>query len=162
LIKVYGPHVSVLYTSSTAQTSLQSQAHYFNQAFALQPNPLYELAYASTFVYSYLISLSPSNDIREAFARINEHEEKLSKVILEGLVELEGIGKVKIIGTREWKKERRAPTISFVVVGKESREVVGRFDQEGNVSGPELDLVQGGLRLMSCLVGNSLWTFLQS
>lgn len=71
-----------------------------------------------------------------AYEKISNHEEILSKLLVEYLVSKYERG-VRIIGNKSWKKEDRAPTVSFVVQGERalrSRKVVEEIDKTGLVS----------------------------
>ncbi|KAG9038123.1 hypothetical protein FS837_001299 [Tulasnella sp. UAMH 9824] len=151
--KVYGPHVSVLYSrKSSLDNSLTSLSHYFLKDYLkLQPGgPGYEVPYGTTGVLPYLLSLSgnggvgdrPESELlNEAFRRIAAHEEILMKPIIGFL--LSGEAKkagVRIVGPESADNEVRAPTISFVVVGQDgktkrlqSKDVVAAFDSQGGI-----------------------------
>jgi selenocysteine lyase/cysteine desulfurase len=98
--------------------------------------PNFELSYGSTAVLPYLLSLSGKNnsgDIvqlkRLANARIGEWEEKLMGALLEFLRSKKNKG-VRILGLEEADSSKRAPTISFVIDGKSSKQVVESFDEQ--------------------------------
>ncbi|KAH8927495.1 PLP-dependent transferase [Atractiella rhizophila] len=132
LYKVYGPHAAAAFVSSNEQRRLGSLAHYFN-AFSIQPNPAYELAHASTAIVPYLESLatSDSNDrLASAFERIADHEQSLMDVILGFLSSTEGI---TVIGNPSADKHARVPTISFIVQGQRSEEIVQKIHDSGEI-----------------------------
>ncbi|CAL1711922.1 unnamed protein product [Somion occarium] len=140
MYKVYGPHISVLYArASSLKSSLTSLAHHFlkvdDKPYKLQPGgPGYELVYGCTAVPIYLRSLSPSQDLNEAFKLIAEHEQTLVKPLLSYLKSKASRG-VRIVGEEETSLSR-VPTISFVVVGERairSQDIVKVFDQRGNI-----------------------------
>ncbi|KAG8894775.1 hypothetical protein FRC00_008476, partial [Tulasnella sp. 408] len=149
--KVYGPHVSVLYSrKSSLDNSLTSLSHYFLKDYLkIQPGgPGYEVPYGTTGVLPYLLSLAGSGGVgdrsesellNEAFRRIAAHEENLMKPIIGFLLSEEAKkAGVRIVGPESADKEVRAPTISFVVVGQDgktkrlqSKDVVAEFDSQG-------------------------------
>jgi selenocysteine lyase/cysteine desulfurase len=98
--------------------------------------PNFELSYGSTAVLPYLLGLSgkkESGDFvtlkRLANARIGEHEEKLMGPLLEFLRSKKDKG-VRILGLEEGDSAKRAPTISFVIEGKSSKQVAESFDEQ--------------------------------
>ncbi|KAG5633326.1 hypothetical protein H0H81_008718, partial [Sphagnurus paluster] len=137
--KVYGPHISALYTRSASLASLSPLVHHFlrleHSAYKLQPGgPGYELAYATTGAVAYLRSLTPSGDLREAFGAIAQHEQTLVAPLLAFLTHPEQRARgVRVVG-EENADLSRVPTISFVVGGQKpirSQDVVKVFDQKG-------------------------------
>src|ERR1700738_5073595 len=113
LTKVYGPHISVLYTRKRAQDNLASLAHFFLNAgdpgaLKLVPGgPNFELSYATTAVLPYLLSLSGagiSGDITQlkqlANRRIADHESRLMTPLLDFLKERKEQG-VRILGIED-------------------------------------------------------------
>jgi len=142
--KVYGPHVSVLYTRQASLDHLTSLAHFFLKTYKLQPGGVgYELTYGSTGVLPYLLELGNGITDKErlstAFTKISEHEQSLMESLIEFLLSKRDVG-VRIVGPESSSKSTRAPTISFVVVGDDgrtkrlrSKDVVARFDATGNV-----------------------------
>lgn len=148
--KVYGPHISVLYTRQAALESLTSLAHYFlkSPSYKLQPGgPGYEVTYGTSGVLPYLVQLASQapatadfEALQVAFARIAAHEQLLMEPLITYLLSKWDSG-VRIVGPESWKLEDRAPTISFVVVGDDgktkrllSKVAVAEFDETGNVS----------------------------
>ncbi|KZT20107.1 PLP-dependent transferase [Neolentinus lepideus HHB14362 ss-1] len=142
LYKVYGPHVSALYIHPAAlSTSLSSLAHHFlpDTVYKIQPGgPGYELAYSATALPAYLRSLSPARTLGASFALIQAHEEGLVRRLLgwlgapgqwERSVRVVGEG----LGDLGAEVGRRVPTVSFVVVGRRSADVVRVFDESGTV-----------------------------
>ncbi|TCD66001.1 hypothetical protein EIP91_001948 [Steccherinum ochraceum] len=138
--KVYGAHISVLYTKlDSLKTSLSPLTHHFLPydltSLKLQPGgPGYELVYSTTAVPDYFQSLTPAGTIEAAFAAIAQHEQTLLQPLLTYLKSKEGRG-VRIVGD-ENAGLSRVPTVSFVVVGPQrldSRAIVKIFDQAGNI-----------------------------
>jgi selenocysteine lyase/cysteine desulfurase len=98
--------------------------------------PNFELSYGSTAVLPYLLGLSGKNESGDfvtlkklANARIAKHEERLMGPLLEFLRSKKDKG-VKILGLQEGDSAKRAPTISFVIEGKSSKQVVESFDEQ--------------------------------
>ncbi|ESZ98562.1 hypothetical protein SBOR_1012 [Sclerotinia borealis F-4128] len=127
--KVYGPHISLLYASSSAISSLKTLGHYFNSSTTLSDKLAlagsnYELTSSIPHVTSYLAS--------QSWDSIRLHEEILQKTLLQYLLPRPDI---QILGQESWDTSKRVSTISFVVEGKGSREVVEQVDaaSEGDV-----------------------------
>lgn len=146
MIKVYGAHCAVLYAAPEALASVKSLAHYFlnlNEldSYKLSPGGSpYELTASAPRVTEYILSLSDLSGIAtraehyaRAFERIAVHEEKLSKIVLEFLLSQYARG-VRIVGPTTFSREKRVPTIAFVVKGKSSQSIVEAFDKTGKVS----------------------------
>jgi selenocysteine lyase/cysteine desulfurase len=152
------------------------------EANKLMPGgPGYELVYAATGVLEYLLSISPipgptsstslegpgsiysdpetQTRLEATFAAIAKHEQTLVERVL-GHLTSEKLAKrgVRVVG-EEMAHERRAPTISFVVVKGETgnaisgKDIVKFFDAKGTVgSFPSCDIphlmgdVQVGIR----------------
>lgn len=140
MYKVYGPHISVLYTrSQSLKTSLTPLTHHFlnvnDISYKIQPGgPGYELVYGCTAIPPYIKSLAPEGTLEAGFAAIAAHEQVLVEKLLEYLKGKFDRG-VRIVG-EEGSGPDRAPTISFVVVGQKaipSKEVVKVFDQKGGI-----------------------------
>jgi selenocysteine lyase/cysteine desulfurase len=92
----------------------------------LEPgNTNYELAWGSAGIVDYLDALGGGGgdraSIDQAFEDIAEHETSLSEKLLAYLRERNDI---RIIGRRDSAKDRRVPTISFKVEGRDSAEIV--------------------------------------
>lgn len=142
-MKVYGPHISALYVRlSSLLGSVSAITHHFlkvdHRSYKLQPGgPGYELVYGTTGVLPYLLSLTPSNDLKASFNAIAAHEQKLLQPLLAFLTAPEQTERgVRIVG-EESPGINRVPTISFVVVGEKatkSSDIVKVFDKEGGVS----------------------------
>lgn len=127
----------------------------------LQPGgPGYELVYGCTAIPIYLRTLSPSQDLNEAWTLIAEHEQSLVKPLLTYLKSKYSRG-VRIVGPEEANLSR-VPTISFVVVGERaiaSQDVVKVFDQKGNVSAGTAASKKALTPF--CSDWNPLWPFLR-
>jgi cysteine desulfurase family protein (TIGR01976 family) len=140
--KVYGPHHAALYGKYDL---LRHKAGNINHAFygedkvpaKLEPgNPNYELAFGCIGVIDYLEALSSAHGINAsgraaveaAFALIADHEEVLSRRLLDYLTERND---VTIIGDPSPDQARRVPTVSFAVEGMSSQAVVREVDAAG-------------------------------
>ncbi|KAF8073921.1 pyridoxal phosphate-dependent transferase [Lyophyllum atratum] len=140
--KVYGPHISALYVrAATLQASLAPLVHHFlnynHTSYKLQPGgPGYELAYGTTGAVDYLLSLTPSRDLKKTFDAIAAHEQTLVAPLLGFLTDpAQRERGVRVVGEEDAGLSR-VPTISFVVVGQKplkSRDIVRVFDQMGEI-----------------------------
>lgn len=137
--KVYGPHFAVLYGKHEDLLALPSLNHYFIDRSVVpyklqQGNVNYELAVGCTGIVSYLEELGARVGsegprrarILAAFDAIAAHEEALAERLLSYL---RGRNDVRIIGHREADRALRVPTISFVVPGRPSDDIVRRVDE---------------------------------
>ncbi|KAL8998619.1 MAG: hypothetical protein Q9169_002370 [Polycauliona sp. 2 TL-2023] len=127
--KVYGPHIAVLYASSSAQASIESLGHYFHTPANTLAIKLglaassYELVSTIPTLLAYF---GPDPQARgKSWAAIAAHEESLSKILLDYLNAWED---VTVYSERSPKKELRVPVISFSVRGRNSREIVEAVD----------------------------------
>ncbi|ORX95324.1 cysteine desulfurase-like protein [Basidiobolus meristosporus CBS 931.73] len=142
--KVYGPHVSVLYARKSCMKELGALNHYFipedDYPYKFQPGNLnYELTYATSAVVEYFNRLGaeenvsakiiPSN-LDRAFQKVAAHEETLAKRLLDFLNSKES---VRIIGLADSDPQLRVPTISFVVKGMDSDQVVSHVDNSQKI-----------------------------
>lgn len=123
--KVYGPHVAVLYASQAAQEHVKPLAHYFNPTKTLEDKlgfaaSNYEAVQSLPAVVSYLA------DKGEA---ITAHEGKLQAILLDFLNARDD---VTVLGSTSADSAVRVPTISFVVKGRNSREIVEQADKVSN------------------------------
>jgi len=122
---------------------LTSLVHHFLQVdtlpYKLQPGgPGYEIAYATTAVVPYLLSLSPNaNSLDASFEAITIHEQQLLKVLLGFLTAPEQVERgVRVVGDDKVGIDR-VPTVSFVVTGQramKSKDIVKVFDAKDGVS----------------------------
>lgn len=128
--KVYGPHYSILYGKKEHLERLPGVNHFFLEKeipYKFEPGHVnFELTYGLLGLKDYLIGLASVHSGGEkimsfrksaeiAFDLIAEHEERLSKRLLEFL---NSKGNVRVIGKKEWSREIRVPTVSFVIKGK--------------------------------------------
>ncbi len=139
--KVYGPHYSTLYIKKEILRTLPGINHFFigdeEGPYKLQPgNANFELSYGYLGYKDYLEQAynehfedqnlnfrNKAEAISELFAK---HEESLSKHLLDFL---NSKSNVKIIGSKEWSKEVRVPTISFIIEGIKSNEIPIQVDE---------------------------------
>lgn len=135
LYKVFGPHHAVLYVKKECLLELDNIYHHFFTKEQIpgkvEPgNPNYELTYACTGILDYLTALGKGSDDRErlqtAFHDIAVHEQRLSERLLNYLRQKK---EVKIIGREDADIEHRVATISFIVEGKKSDDVVTKIDE---------------------------------
>ncbi|QSZ34065.1 hypothetical protein DSL72_005653 [Monilinia vaccinii-corymbosi] len=130
--KVYGPHISLLYASPRALSSLKSLGHFFNPSNTLADKlglagSNYELTGSIPKVVDYLATA-------QSWEGIREHEENLQKTLLEYL---SSRSDVEILGERSCDTSKRVSTISFLVSSpdgseRSSREVVEAVDAASN------------------------------
>ena len=140
LYKVFGPHYAVLYGKYDRLLDLANLSHYFIPADRLpgklQPgNPNYELCWGAAGIPDYLAELgarsgataaaSRRGQIDTAFDAIAVHEAALADRLLAFLRARRG---VRVIGPEVSDAGTRVPTISFVVDGRDSRDIVTRID----------------------------------
>lgn len=127
--QVYGPHISMLYASLSAQeSSMASLGHYFNPSSTLEGKlglaaSNYELTAAIPCVSAYFGS-SPSASVK-TWSAIKAHEAALQEILLSYLRRRKD---VTIFGELSPNPELRVPTVSFVIDGQGSRSVVERVE----------------------------------
>ncbi|KAH8820368.1 pyridoxal phosphate-dependent transferase [Xylogone sp. PMI_703] len=130
--KVYGPHISMLYASPAGLSQVHSLGHYFNPSATLSQKlglagSSYELVAAMPAILSYL----PPSDLAR-WASIQKQEEALQGAVLDYL---NSRPDVTICGEKDADGNKRVSTISFVINGKKSQDVVESVDKlsEGNM-----------------------------
>ncbi|QQR75871.1 MAG: cysteine desulfurase-like protein [Holophagales bacterium] len=141
LYKVYGPHLAALWGRRDHFLALGKLNHEFvgddDVPYKLQPGgPCYELAAALPATLDYLVEVGrragapgdapPRAALAQAFAALAAHEESLAAPLLEFL---RSRSDVRIVGDPSPERSQRAPTVSFVVAGRDSAEIVGRVDE---------------------------------
>ena len=139
--KVFGPHYAMLYGKYEHLLRMANLNHSFIAAddipYKLQPgNQNYELGWGATAIGDYLGDLGASlgeagNErarIVSAYAGIAAHEAELSGRLLSYL---RGRNAVTILGDPTPDPARRVSTISFVVRGMPSEDVVRAVDRHG-------------------------------
>lgn len=139
--KVYGPHYSLLYGKKELLEEMPGFNHFFLEdmvPYKFQPGSVnYELSCGLSGLKEYfqeIASLHKAGNTTgkgnaaaafayELFAR---HEEMLSKKLMEFL---NSKSNVRIIGSKEWDRAIRVPTVSFVVDGVKSSLIPPRVDE---------------------------------
>lgn len=139
--KTYGAHFSALYGRYDALLAAGNINHRFfsreKVPQKLEPgNANYELAYSCLGVIDYLEAFAQAHGINSkgrdaveaAFGLIADHEEILAERLLSYL---RGRSDVTIIGAPQADRAVRVPTISFVIHGRKSRDIVEAVDPTG-------------------------------
>jgi selenocysteine lyase/cysteine desulfurase len=126
----------MLYASPQGLESIKSLGHYFNPSSTLEDKlglagSNYELTAAIPSVVSYL-----SN--QNSWSAIEKHEGELKSYLL---TYLNSRSDITIFGEKESDTKKRVSTISFVVKGRKSQDVVEEIDE---VSGGEMGIRWGG------------------
>ncbi|PMD38894.1 PLP-dependent transferase [Hyaloscypha variabilis F] len=148
--KVYGPHISMLYASPNALKKVAPLGHYFNPDSTLEDKlglagSCYELTAAIPAVISYF-----GTDPSASWAAIEKHEAELQGTLL---AYLNARPDVTICGEKDADTKKRVSTISFVVEGKKSRDIVEKVDE---LSKEEMGIRWGGfysVRLLEEVLG---------
>lgn len=124
-MQVYGPHIAILYASTSAQKNLVSLGHYFNPTTTLE-NKLglaaasYELVQSIPAIVDYLKPIAHA---------IPAHEEKLQKILLDFLNSRPDI---TIYGEKSSDPKVRVSTIAFSVDGWGTRELVETVEKQSD------------------------------
>jgi len=123
--QVYGPHIAMLYASDAAQKYVKPMAHYFNPTKTLEDkigfaSSNYEATQSIPFIVKYLDGV---------FDNISEHEGKLQKILLDFLNARHDI---TVLGSASTDPSVRVPTISFVVRGMKSSQIVEEVEKISN------------------------------
>ncbi len=137
--KVFGPHYAVLWGRREWLRALPTLNHHFispdDLPYKLQPgNVNFELSFGCAGIAEYLIEMGTlfgatgGNRARMqlAFDCFARHEDVLAERLL---AFLRSRNNVRIIGMTNVERGVRLPTISFVVAGKPSEEVVRHLDK---------------------------------
>jgi selenocysteine lyase/cysteine desulfurase len=124
--KVYGPHISMLYASPNGLQAVTSQGHHFNHHDTLQDKlgfagSCYELTSSIPSIVAYF-----GHSPLESWSAIEKHEQELQGTLLEYL---NGRSDVTICGEKDADPKKRVSTISFLVKGWKSRDVVEAVDK---------------------------------
>jgi selenocysteine lyase/cysteine desulfurase len=136
----------MLYASPQGLESIKSLGHYFNPSSTLEDKlglagSNYELTAAIPSVVSYLFN---------SWAAIEKQEGELQSYLL---TYLNGRSDITIFGEKESDTKKRVSTISFIVKGKKSQDVVEEID---GVSKGEMGIRWGGfysVRLIGEVLG---------
>jgi len=138
--KVYGPHYAVMYGKKQLLLDMPGLNHYFikrtDLPYKFQPgNVNFELAYGMLGLTDYLQEIArlhfPNEtrntraDFQRAFDLFSRQEEVLGEKFIEYL---QTKSRVRIIGEPTADASLRVPTISFVVEGVKSDEIVAFVD----------------------------------
>ncbi|MEM1279508.1 MAG: cysteine desulfurase-like protein [Cyanobacteria bacterium P01_H01_bin.152] len=142
LYKVYGPHLAMLYGKRQHLLDLPGYNHFFIDQTAIpykfQPGGAsYELSYGLTAIPQYFqalaqhhwgedVTMTPVEQIQQAFDLIQHHEETLSDRLL---TFLRSKPNVRIIGCSDADASKRVPTISFTVDGVNSDTIPPQIDR---------------------------------
>jgi cysteine desulfurase family protein (TIGR01976 family) len=135
LYKVYGPHLGLMFGKREHWDRAASRNHFFigkeEGTYRFEPgNVNHELTAALPAIPEYLGELSRTSggdgSIEHAFDAIAEQESLLAEPVLSFLADRKG---VRIVG-RDATGPDRAPTISFVVEGRDSQEIPTALDEE--------------------------------
>lgn len=119
--KVYGPHVSMLYSSWPARQKVRSLGHFFNPQQSLADRlalagASYELLQSVPAVVEYL-----GRHDSQRWKDIIEHEHQLQDELLTYLRDRQDVA---IYGSSDSDSARRVPTVSFTIKEWDSKEVV--------------------------------------
>ncbi|KAI1007334.1 Aminotransferase-like protein [Podosphaera aphanis] len=122
--KVFGPHMALLYASVQGLNATASYNHFFNPASTLSDKlglagSSYELLAAIPAVVEYF-----GHDPATAWAMIQSHEFKLQRLLLKYL---NSRSDISICGEENPDCTERIATISFLVHGRKSQEVVEKI-----------------------------------
>jgi cysteine desulfurase family protein (TIGR01976 family) len=138
--KVYGPHYALLYGKRDLLIEMPGINHYFitgaDTPYKFQPgNVNFEFAYGMLGLTDYLDAVyqqhfaETETDDRLRWAKVydlfTQHEETLAERLLSFLNQK---ANVQVIGERSADKNVRVPTISFVVEGRDSKDIVDLVD----------------------------------
>ncbi|KAF1838448.1 PLP-dependent transferase [Decorospora gaudefroyi] len=123
--KVYGPHIAVLYASTSAQQHMKPLTHYFNPTKTLEDKIGFA---ASNYECVQSIPLI-ANYLSGAFSAISEHEGKLQTILLDFLNSRDD---VTVMGLTSTDSAVRVPTISFTVKGMSSKAIVEEAEKGSN------------------------------
>jgi selenocysteine lyase/cysteine desulfurase len=128
--KVYGPHISLLYGSQTAQKQMKSLGHYFNPSKSLENKiGLAASSYELTQSLVPLVAYFGANP-KETWSAIVEHEGTLQKRLIGYLTSRPDI---TIRGETSTESAKRLPTISFTVEGRSSQDIVEKVEEISSV-----------------------------
>jgi len=140
--KTYGPHYAMLYGKQEHLLRMPGINHFFigpeEIPYKFQPGSVnYELCYGIMGLWDYLGEFAAAHDrsdlankrsgqVEFAFDIISRHEEALSTRLLDFL---KTKSNVRLIGQDDPDRRHRVPTVSFVVEGRDSAEIVLDVDK---------------------------------
>ncbi|KAI1329646.1 aminotransferase class-V [Xylariaceae sp. FL0255] len=130
--KVYGPHISMLYASPRAFAAMRSLGHYFKKGVNLEEKiglagASYELLSGIPSTVSYL-SPAPSSTT-SPWPGMIAHEHLLQSTLLKYL---KSRSDVTIYGDPTGSSDARVATVSFLIAGWKSQDVVETVEKETN------------------------------
>jgi len=138
LYKVYGPHVGALFGRRELFREARGQSHFFvpeTELLAkLEPGRMsYELVAGLVGIGEYLRALEAHHGgdaqgsacFDSVFERIALHEEELVRPLLAFLHEVDG---VRVLGEPGPERERRVPTVAFILRGQPANALTERLD----------------------------------
>ena len=142
LYKVYGPHQSLLYTSTDLQNELANQAHYFLaddvSKFVNPAGPQHAQVAACAGVLDYFAQLHlhhfgqseilATQKMQDLYALMRDYEKQLAEPLLDYLANNPA---VHLIGKDHVKDNDRAPTIAFKPLKQSSAELAGTLQKAG-------------------------------
>jgi len=142
LYKTYGPHLGLLYGKKEILNQLPNQNHEFLEGdvpYTLNPGgPNHEELSCLVGVYEYFINLfehhfpGESLSVREKIHKVNKlisnHEKEIANPFLEYL---NSRSDIKIIGKTKISNKDRAPTISFTMDNKSSKDLSSELVKHG-------------------------------
>ncbi|KAI1468915.1 PLP-dependent transferase [Daldinia caldariorum] len=134
--KVYGPHIAMLYGSRRAQKQMRTLGHFFNPDVTLENkislgSGCYELVQSISAVVEYIGTPSSSSDDKtNLWPSIRDHESQLQTHLLTYLTSRPSL--FTIFGSPSADSQMRLPTVSFVVSGHDSRELVETLERTTN------------------------------
>jgi selenocysteine lyase/cysteine desulfurase len=142
LYKVFGPHQSLLYTSSSLQAELTSQSHYFLEGDvtkAVNPaGPQHAQVAACAGVIDYFNALHQhhfgdtgpelAQKMEDIHGLIHRHEKNLAAPILDYLAEHP---QVRLLGKTHIRDDDRAPTIAFKPLNQTSQQLAETLQGAG-------------------------------
>ena len=138
--KTFGPHLAMLYGKKELLLKIPGMCHFFidqnDIPYKFQPgSPNYELSYGLIGIQDYFTALAKAHNFAEqnfrdaagyCYRLIADHEEMIASRLLEYFKTIKG---VRVIGEPSSDKSIRVPTISFIVNGRDSKEIVSSVDK---------------------------------
>lgn len=138
--KVFGPHIAMLYGRKNLLLNTPGMSHFFiaqdNIPYKFQPgSPNYELSYGLLGLKVYFNAFAENHNYKNknfrenaafAYKIIAGHEELLTDRLLNYLNSKPNI---KIIGETEADRNKRVPTISFIVKDRLSDSITLKVDE---------------------------------
>ncbi len=142
LYKVFGPHLGLLFGKRDLLRAARGQNHFFvgedEVPYKLEPGGVvHELAASLPAIPDYLLALDARlfadasapepRRLERAFEAIAEYEAGLCAPLLDFLRSRPG---VRVVGDGDSAPGGRAPTVSFVVAGRDASEIPPRLEEE--------------------------------